>query len=117
MEKCGETGQMDADTFKVQKTFFKIIFPEKIALIHSSKHLKTTSQRCPLLRFDRNRPVIYHPNQSEIYSVKKYFQSIFRLAFPERPEAKLDALIEKLRNVEKTSGTIRKCHFTPAPII
>jgi len=48
MEKCGETGQMDADTFK----------------------------------------------------------SIFRLAFPERPEAKLDALIEKLRNVEKTSGTI-----------
>ena len=50
MEKCGETGQVDAETFK----------------------------------------------------------SIFRLAFPERPEAKLDVLIEKLRNVEKTSGTIRK---------
>ena len=30
-----------------------------------------------------------------------------RLAFPERPEAKLDALIEKLRNVDNTSGTIR----------
>ena len=50
MEKCGETGQVDAETFK----------------------------------------------------------SIFRLAFPERPEAKLDVLIGKLRNVEKTSGTIRK---------
>ena len=36
------------------------------------------------------------------------FKSIFRLAFPERPEEKLDALIVKLRNVEKTSGTIRK---------
>jgi len=35
------------------------------------------------------------------------FKSIFRLAFPERPEEKLDALIVKLRNVEKTSGTIR----------
>merc|ERR1712172_23810 len=34
------------------------------------------------------------------------FKSIFRLAFPERPEAKLDALIVKLSNVEKTSGTI-----------
>jgi len=34
------------------------------------------------------------------------FKSIFRLAFPERPEAKLDALIEKLRNVDNTSGTI-----------
>jgi len=34
------------------------------------------------------------------------FKSIFRLAFPERPEEKLDALIVKLRNVEKTSGTI-----------
>ena len=36
------------------------------------------------------------------------FKSLFRLAFPERPEAKLDQLVEKLRNVEKTSGTIRK---------
>ena len=39
------------------------------------------------------------------------FKSIFRLAFPERPEEKLDALIVKLRNVEKTSGTIRKRKF------
>ena len=40
------------------------------------------------------------------------FKMIFsiRLAFPERPEAKLDALIVKLSNVEKTSGTIRTCH-------
>ena len=36
------------------------------------------------------------------------FKAIFRLAFPERPEAKLDLLVEKVRNVEKTSGTIRK---------
>merc|ERR1711915_824209 len=34
------------------------------------------------------------------------FKKIFRLAFPERPEAKLDALIEKIRNVEKTDGSI-----------
>jgi len=34
------------------------------------------------------------------------FRCIFRLAFPERPEAKLDILITKLANVEKTSGTI-----------
>ena len=36
------------------------------------------------------------------------FKKIFRLAFPERPEDKLDALIEKIRNVEKTDGSIRK---------
>jgi len=36
------------------------------------------------------------------------FKKIFRLAFPERPEEKLDALIEKIRNVEKTDGSIRK---------
>jgi len=34
------------------------------------------------------------------------FKKIFRLAFPERPEEKLDALIEKIRNVEKTDGSI-----------
>merc|ERR1712128_232157 len=34
------------------------------------------------------------------------FKKVFRLAFPERPEEKLDALTEKLRNVEKTDGTI-----------
>ena len=36
------------------------------------------------------------------------FKKIFRLAFPERPEEKLDALVEKIRNVEKTDGSIRK---------
>merc|ERR1719342_658988 len=35
------------------------------------------------------------------------FKKIFRLAFPERPEEKLDALIEKIRNVEKTDGSIQ----------
>merc|ERR1711971_1218881 len=34
------------------------------------------------------------------------FKSIFRLAFPERPEEKLDILVEKIRNVEKTDGDI-----------
>merc|ERR1712236_11202 len=34
------------------------------------------------------------------------FKQLFRLAFPERPEEKLDALIEKIRNVEKTDGSI-----------
>jgi len=34
------------------------------------------------------------------------FKKIFRLAFPERPEEKLNALIEKIRNVEKTDGSI-----------
>ena len=36
------------------------------------------------------------------------FKKIFHLAFPERKEAKVDQLAEKLRNVEKTDGTIRK---------
>merc|ERR1739838_851583 len=31
---------------------------------------------------------------------------VFRLAFPERPEEKLNALTEKIRNVEKTDGSI-----------
>merc|ERR1711881_254435 len=34
------------------------------------------------------------------------FKKIFRLAFPERPEDKLDMLVEKIRNVEKTDGSI-----------
>merc|ERR1712029_740720 len=34
------------------------------------------------------------------------FKKIFHLAFPERKEAKVDQLAEKLRNVEKTDGTI-----------
>merc|ERR1712227_1133251 len=34
------------------------------------------------------------------------FKKVFRLAFPERPEEKLTALTEKLRNVEKTDGSI-----------
>ena len=36
------------------------------------------------------------------------FKRIFRLAFPERPEDKLDLLTEKIRNVERTDGSIRK---------
>ena len=40
------------------------------------------------------------------------FKMVFRLAFPERPEEKLTALTEKLRNVEKTDGTIRKYSFS-----
>ena len=38
------------------------------------------------------------------------FKRIFQLAFPERPEEKLEMLVNKLRNVEKTSGDIRKRH-------
>merc|ERR1719323_80730 len=34
------------------------------------------------------------------------FKSIFRLAFPERPEDKLDLLTAKVANVEKTDGKI-----------
>ena len=36
------------------------------------------------------------------------FKKVFRLAFPERPEEKLNALTEKIRNVEKTDGSIRE---------
>ena len=54
----------------------------------------------------------YHKEVIESSSVGKMdaeeFKKIFRLAFPERPEDKLDALIEKIRNVEKTDGSIRK---------
>merc|ERR1712012_734402 len=34
------------------------------------------------------------------------FKKIFRLAFPERPEDKLDLLAAKVANVEKTDGKI-----------
>jgi len=34
------------------------------------------------------------------------FKRIFNLAFPERPEEKVNALTEKLRNCEKTDGSI-----------
>merc|ERR1712055_112434 len=34
------------------------------------------------------------------------FKNIFQLAFPSRPEEKVDKLVEKVANVEKTSGTI-----------
>ena len=36
------------------------------------------------------------------------FMKIFLLAFPERPQEKLELLVKKLRNVEKTSGDIRE---------
>ena len=36
------------------------------------------------------------------------FKKIFHLAFPERKQDKVDQLAEKLRNVEKTDGTIRE---------
>ena len=40
------------------------------------------------------------------------FKKIFLLAFPERPHDKLEMLVKKLRNVENTSGDIRKIsHF------
>jgi len=52
----------------------------------------------------------YHKEIIENSSVGKIepelFKKIFRLAFPERPEDKLDALIDKIRNVEKTDGSI-----------
>jgi len=52
----------------------------------------------------------YYKEVIETSSVGKMepemFKKIFRLAFPERPEEKLDALIEKIRNVEKTDGSI-----------
>ena len=54
----------------------------------------------------------YHKEILENSSVGKIepelFKKIFRLAFPERPEDKLDILVEKIRNVEKTDGSIRK---------
>ena len=40
--------------------------------------------------------------------ISKEFKKIFRLAFPERPEDKLDLLTAKVANVEKTDGKIRK---------
>merc|ERR1711970_359709 len=52
----------------------------------------------------------YHKEILENSSVGKIepelFKKIFRLAFPERPEDKLDMLVEKIRNVEKTDGSI-----------
>jgi len=52
----------------------------------------------------------YHKEIIENSSVGKIepelFKKIFRLAFPERPEDKLDMLVEKIRNVEKTDGSI-----------
>merc|ERR1712079_346912 len=52
----------------------------------------------------------YHKEILENSSVGKIepelFKKIFRLAFPERPEDKLDILVEKIRNVEKTDGSI-----------
>ena len=39
------------------------------------------------------------------------FKKIFHLAFPERKQDKVEKLAEKLRNVEKTDGTIRKLSF------
>ena len=36
------------------------------------------------------------------------FKKIFHLAFPERPQDKLELLAKKLRNVENTSGDIRE---------
>ena len=36
------------------------------------------------------------------------FKVTFRLAFPERPEEKLLLLTEKVANVDKTDGMIRK---------
>ena len=41
------------------------------------------------------------------------FKRIFNLAFPERPEEKVNALTEKLRNCEKTDGSIRKLQYPP----
>ena len=38
----------------------------------------------------------------------KEFKKIFRLAFPERPEDKLELLTTKVANVEKTDGKIRE---------
>ena len=36
------------------------------------------------------------------------FKTVFRLAFPERPEEKLLLLTEKVANVNKTDGKIRE---------
>ena len=43
------------------------------------------------------------------------FKKLFQLAFPERPEDKLELLVNKLRNVEKTSGDIRKKLYQSQP--
>ena len=44
-----------------------------------------------------------------MFSNLKEFKKIFRLAFPERPEDKLELLTTKVANVEKTDGKIREC--------
>ena len=43
-----------------------------------------------------------------MFSHWKEFKKIFRLAFPERPEDKLELLTTKVANVEKTDGKIRE---------
>merc|ERR1711872_922774 len=52
----------------------------------------------------------YHKEIIENSSVGKIepelFKKIFRLAFPERPEEKLDLLVDKIRNVEKTEDNL-----------
>ena len=45
-------------------------------------------------------------------SFLQQFKVTFRLAFPERPEEKLLLLTEKVANVDKTDGMIRKCHLS-----
>ena len=46
-----------------------------------------------------------------MFSNLKEFKKIFRLAFPERPEDKLELLTTKVANVEKTDGKIRECYY------
>ena len=43
-----------------------------------------------------------------IFFVLQQFKTTFRLAFPSRPEEKLLLLTEKVANVDKTDGKIRK---------
>ena len=44
----------------------------------------------------------------EHFLLLQQFKNTFRLAFPERPEEKLLLLTEKVANVDKTDGKIRK---------
>ena len=50
-------------------------------------------------------------------SFVQQFKVTFRLAFPERPEEKLLLLTEKVANVDKTDGMIRKSHLQYKPYL
>ena len=61
--------------------------------------------KCPLGKMDLEVDSTFHLCKLFLF---QQFKTIFRLAFPERPEDKLNLLTEKVANVNKTDGMIRK---------